>query len=198
MLLFVGLGNPGAKHAGNRHNIGFMAVEAIAKRHGFPPWRSSLQGFATKTSIGSEEVLLLKPQTYMNLSGQSVAEAVRFFKIRQPTHIVVFHDEIELPPGVVKVRTGGSDRGHNGLRSMSALLGKEYRRVCLGVGRPAEKPMVHDYVLDDFSSSELMWVGALCAVVAHNARLLVLGEDADFQMRVNAEMQATGLVSGRR
>ena len=142
MLLFVGLGNPGAKHAGNRHNIGFMAVDAIAKRHGFAPWRRRFQGVATEGAIGGEKVLLLLPGTYMNESGRAVAEAMHFYKMPLGD-IVVFHDEIDLPPAKVRVKIGGGNAGHNGLRSISAHIGNDYRRVRIGVGHPGDKELVH-------------------------------------------------------
>ena len=153
MLLFVGLGNPGARHAGNRHNIGFMAVDAIAKRHGFPPWRRRFQGVATEGTLGSERVLLLLPGTFMNESGRAVEEAAHFYKIGLDD-IVVFHDELDLPPGKLRVKTGGGVAGHNGLRSISAHLGNDYRRARIGIGHPGVKELVHSYVLSDFAKSE--------------------------------------------
>src|SRR5436309_11817554 len=167
MLLFVGLGNPGAKHAGNRHNIGFMVVDAIAKRHGFPPWRRRFQGVASEGAIGREKVLLLLPGTYMNESGRAVAEAAHFYKL-PASDIVVFHDEIDLSPGKVRVKTGGGVAGHNGLRSITAHIGNDYRRVRIGVGHPGVKEMVHGYVLSDFAKSERDWVETLCGLIADN------------------------------
>jgi peptidyl-tRNA hydrolase, PTH1 family len=191
MLLFVGLGNPGAKHAGNRHNIGFMAVDAIRRRHGFPPWRRRFQGVATEGSLGREKVLLLLPGTYMNESGRAVAEAMHFYKM-PPGDLAVFHDEIELPPAKVRVKVGGGIAGHNGLRSISAHVGNDYRRVRIGVGHPGEKDMVYAYVLDDFAKSERPWVETLCDVVADNAELLAQGRDSSFQNRVHLAMSAKG------
>src|SRR6267154_443357 len=150
MLLFVGLGNPGAKYARNRHNIGFMAVQAIARRHGFAPWRRRFQGVATEGTIGAERVLLLLPGTYMNESGRAVAEAAQFYKLALPD-IVVLHDEIDLAPGKVRVKTGGGSAGHNGMRSISSHVGNDYRRVRIGVGHPGAKDLVHGYVLSDFA-----------------------------------------------
>jgi PTH1 family peptidyl-tRNA hydrolase len=191
MLLFVGLGNPGAKHAGNRHNIGFMAVEAIAKRHSFAPWRRRFQGVATEGTLDGEKVLLLLPGTYMNESGRAVAEAVHFYKLA-PGDIAVFHDEIELPPVKVRVKVGGGIAGHNGLRSISAHVGNDYKRVRLGVGHPGVKEMVYPHVLGDFAKSERPWVEALCDVIAANADLLAQGKDASFQNKVHLAMDAKG------
>jgi len=191
MRLFVGLGNPGAKHAGNRHNIGFMVVDAIAKRHGFAPWRRRFQGVATEGTIGREKVLLLLPGTYMNESGRAVAEAMHFYKMPLGD-IVVFHDEIELPPAKVRVKTGGGIAGHNGLRSISAHVGNDYRRVRIGVGHPGVKELVHAHVLGDFAKSERLWVETLCDVIADNAELLALAKDSSFQNKVHLAMSAKG------
>ncbi len=191
MLLFVGLGNPGRGYARNRHNIGFMALEAIARRHGFPQARSRFQGLATEGVIGGERVLLLEPQTYMNESGRSVGEAARFHKIA-PAQIAVFHDELDLAPAKCRVKIGGGNAGHNGLRSISAHIGNEYKRVRLGIGHPGDKNLVHSYVLNDFAKSEEPWVGALCDALADNAGLLVSGEDAELQNRVHLAMEAAG------
>src|SRR5574342_940609 len=143
MLLLVGLGNPGSRHAGNRHNIGFTAVEALAKRHGIGPWRRRFQGVAAEGMLDGERVLLLLPGTYMNESGRAVAEAAHFYKLA-PADLVVFHDEIDLAPGKVRVKTGGGVAGHNGLRSISAHVGNDYRRVRIGVGHPGVKELVQD------------------------------------------------------
>ena len=191
MLLFVGLGNPGAKHAGNRHNIGFMVVDAIAKRHGFAPWRRRFQGVATEGSIGREKVLLLLPGTYMNESGRAVSEAMHFYKMPL-TDIAVFHDEIELPPSKVRVKFGGGIAGHNGLRSISAHVGNDYKRVRIGVGHPGVKEMVHAHVLGDFAKSERPWVETLCDVMADNAGLLAGAKDSSFQNKVHLAMVAKG------
>ena len=193
MLLFVGLGNPGAKHVANRHNIGFMAVEAVAKRHGFPPWRRRFQGVATEGPLGSERVLLLLPGTYMNESGRAVGEAAHFYKLGL-SDIVVVHDEVDLPPAKLRVKTGGGTAGHNGLRSISAHLGNDYRRVRIGVGHPGIKEMVQIHVLHDFDASERDWVEALCAAVAENAPLLAAGEDASFQNKVHLALTAKGFL----
>jgi peptidyl-tRNA hydrolase, PTH1 family len=191
MLLFVGLGNPGARYAGNRHNIGFMVVDAIAKRHGFPPWRRRFQGVSAEGPLGGERVLLLLPGTFMNDSGRAVAEAAHFYKLVLPD-ITVFHDEIELVPGKVRVKIGGGIAGHNGLRSISAHVGNDYRRVRIGVGHPGVKELVHPHVLSDFAKSEQPWVEALCGIIADNAELLAKGQDASFQNKVHLAMQAKG------
>jgi PTH1 family peptidyl-tRNA hydrolase len=193
MLLIVGLGNPGSGYAGNRHNIGFMVVDAIAKRHGFGAWRRRFQGVATEGPLAGERVLLLLPGTYMNESGRAVAEAANFYKLGAPD-IVVFHDEIDLAPGKLRVKTGGGNAGHNGLRSISSHIGNDYRRVRIGVGHPGDKELVHGYVLSDFAKSERGWVEALGGVVADNAALLAKGEDASFQNKVHLAMQAKGFL----
>jgi len=191
MLLFVGLGNPGASYAGNRHNIGFMAVDAIAKHHGFPSWRRRFQGVATEGALGREKVLLLLPGTYMNESGRAVAEAMHFYKM-QLGDISVFHDEIELPPAKVRVKVGGGIAGHNGLRSISAHVGNDYRRVRIGVGHPGVKELVHPHVLGDFAKDERPWVETLCDAIADNADLLAQGKDSSFQNKVHLAMSAKG------
>ena len=194
MLLFVGLGNPGSNHVGNRHNIGFMVVQAIAKRHNIAPWRRRFQGVAVEGPIGSERVLLLLPGTFMNDSGRAVAEAAHFYKLALP-EIVVFHDEIDLAPAKVRVKTGGGVAGHNGLRSISAHVGNDYRRVRIGVGHPGAKELVHGYVLGDFAKAERPWVEAVIGAIADNAALLARGEDNTFQNKVHLAMQAKGFES---
>jgi PTH1 family peptidyl-tRNA hydrolase len=191
MLLLVGLGNPGERYAGNRHNIGFMAVQEIAKRHGLPPWRRRFQGVATEGPIAGARTLLLLPGTYMNESGRAVAEAAHFYKIPL-SDIAVFHDEIDLPPGKLRVKTGGGIAGHNGLRSISENIGNDYRRVRIGVGHPGNKDLVHNYVLGDFAKSERDWVEALIGIMADNADLIARGEDASFQNKVHLAMLAKG------
>ena len=195
MLLFVGLGNPGERYVGNRHNIGFMAVQAIAKRHGIAPWRRRFQGVAVEGTIGAEKVLLLLPGTFMNESGRAVAEAVHFYKL-EPSQVVVFHDEAELLPGKVRLKIGGGNAGHNGLRSISEHIGNDYRRVRLGVGHPGNKDMMESYVLQDFAKGERPWVEALCDIVADNAALLIEGKDSTFQNKVHLAMDAKGFGGG--
>jgi len=191
MLLFVGLGNPGRAYAGNRHNIGFMAIEAIARRHGFSSPRARFQGHVREGTIGGERVLLLQPQTYMNESGRAVGEAARFHKIALHD-IVVFHDELDLAPARCRVKIGGGNAGHNGLRSITAHLGNDYKRVRLGIGHPGDKALVHAYVLNDFAKSEQPWVEALCEALADNAALIAKGEDAALQNKLHLAMEAKG------
>jgi PTH1 family peptidyl-tRNA hydrolase len=179
MKLWTGLGNPGAKYAHNRHNIGFMAVDRIAADHGFGPWRSKFQGEVAEGTIAGGKVLLLKPGTYMNLSGQSVAEAARFHKLA-PTDITVFHDEIDLAPAKIKVKTGGGHAGHNGLRSMHDHLGDGYHRVRLGVGHPGHKDAVPAYVLHDFAKADADWLDALMQGISDGAPALGTGDTAKF------------------
>jgi len=196
MRLFVGLGNPGTKYQGNRHNIGFMVVDDIARRHGFAPWRRRFQGETSEGTLDGERVILLKPSTYMNESGRAVSEAANFFKIGVGD-IVVFHDEIELPPAKVRVKAGGGIAGHNGLRSISAHVGNDYRRVRLGVGHPGVKELVHIHVLNDFAKAERPWVEALCDAITDNAALLVTSKDSSFQNKVHLAMQAKGFASDK-
>jgi PTH1 family peptidyl-tRNA hydrolase len=191
MLLFVGLGNPGARYAHNRHNIGFMVVDEIARRHNIAPWRRRFQGVAAEGPLAGERVLLLKPETYMNDSGRAVAEAAHFYKVPM-SDIVVIHDEVDLPPAKVRVKTGGGVAGHNGLRSISAHVGNDYRRVRIGVGHPGGKDLVHAHVLNDFAKSEWPWVEALCDIIADNAALLVKGQDSTFQNKVHLAMDGRG------
>jgi peptidyl-tRNA hydrolase, PTH1 family len=194
MRLFVGLGNPGAKYAHNRHNIGFMAVDEIARRHGFAPWRRRFQGETAEGSLDGERVVLIRPATFMNESGRAVQEAAGFFKIA-PGEVTVFQDELELPPAKVRVKVGGGIAGHNGLRSISAHIGNDYRRVRLGIGHPGVKELVHGYVLSDFAKDERPWVQALCEAVAESAGLLTTDRDSTFQNKVHLAMQAKGFAS---
>jgi peptidyl-tRNA hydrolase, PTH1 family len=184
MRLVVGLGNPGLRYARNRHNVGFMAVDAIARRHGFAGFRSRFKGELAEGSIGGERRLLLKPQTFMNESGESVAEAARFFKIL-PSEIVVIHDEIDLRPGKLRVKCGGGTAGHKGLRSIDALLGPDFWRVRIGVGHPGVKGLVLPYVLQNFPSEEVsLWVAPLLDAVAETIGLLLTGAPAAFMSEV--------------
>lgn len=192
MILFVGLGNPGRAYAGNRHNLGFMALEAIARAGGAPAFRAKFQGQASETVLAGERVVLLLPQTYMNESGRAVGEAARYLKI-EPRDVVVFHDELDLPPGKLRVKTGGGNAGHNGLKSITAHIGNEYRRVRLGIGHPGDRALVHNYVLGDFAKADAPWIDALCGIIAANAGLLAKGDDDAFQTRVFRDMEAAGL-----
>ena len=191
MLLLVGLGNPGARYAGNRHNVGFLAVQEIAKRHGLGPWRRRFAGVACEGPLGGVRTLLLLPGTYMNESGRAVAEAAHFYKL-SPADIAVFHDEIDLPPGKVRLKIGGGIAGHNGLRSISEHIGNDYRRVRIGVGHPGDKDLVQHYVLNDFAKSDRGWVEALIAIIGENADLIARGQDASFQNKVHLAMVAKG------
>ena len=191
MRLFVGLGNPGAKYANNRHNIGFMAVNEIARRHGFAPWRRRFQGETSEGTLERERVVLLRPTTFMNDSGRAVQEAANFFKL-SAGEITVFQDELELPPAKVRVKIGGGIAGHNGLRSISSHIGNEYRRVRLGIGHPGIKALVHSYVLSDFAKDERPMVESLCEVIADNAGLLTTDRDSTFQNKVHLALQAKG------
>jgi len=183
MRLLVGLGNPGAKYARNRHNIGFMAADAIASAHGFSPWRAKFQGEIAEGRLGDDKVLLLKPATYMNLSGDSVRAAAAFYKLA-PADIIVFHDEIDLAPGKVRIKTGGGTAGHNGIRSIGAHIGPEFTRVRLGVGHPGHKDLVSPYVLGDFAKSEEGWLADLLDGIADGAQALAAGDSAGFLDRV--------------
>ena len=183
MRLFVGLGNPGAKYARNRHNIGFMAVDRIASDHGFPPWRAKFQGQVSEGTLGGTKVLMLKPETFMNKSGQSVGEAARFYRVA-PKDVVIFHDEIDLAPKKVKVKQGGGHAGHNGLRSVHAHLGEDYARVRLGVGHPGHKDAVPGYVLRDFPKSDEDWLDDLLRGISDGAADLAAGDGGRFMNAV--------------
>ncbi|AZQ66018.1 aminoacyl-tRNA hydrolase [Silicimonas algicola] len=194
MQLFVGLGNPGAKYARNRHNIGFMAVDRIAGDHGFAPWRAKFQGQVSEGRLGSAKVVLLKPETFMNNSGQSVGEAMRFYKLT-PGDVTVFHDEIDLAPGKLRVKEGGGHAGHNGLRSLHAHLGDAYRRVRMGVGHPGHKDAVPGYVLRDFPKADEDWLDDLLRGVSDGAAALAEGDAGRFQnavaLRLNPPRSST-------
>ncbi|MGA7328637.1 MAG: aminoacyl-tRNA hydrolase [Rhodomicrobium sp.] len=179
MKLVAGLGNPGTKYAGNRHNIGFMAADEIARGYSFGPWKKRFQGLAAEGQIGVEKCLLLKPGTYMNESGRSVGEALRFYKLAIGD-VIVIHDELDLQPGMIRVKTGGGNAGHNGLKSISAYIGNEYLRVRLGIGHPGDKSLVTNYVLQDFSKSDQQWLGPLLEGVARGMERLVQGGEAAF------------------
>ena len=183
MQLFVGLGNPGGKYARNRHNIGFMAMDQIASDHGFGSWKSKFQGQISEGMLGSEKVLLLKPETFMNLSGQSVGEAMRFYKL-EPEDITVFHDELDLAPGKLRVKNGGGHAGHNGLRSLHQHIGESYARVRLGIGHPGRKELVAQYVLHDFAKADADWLDDLLRGISDGAPYLAEGAKDRFQNAV--------------
>jgi PTH1 family peptidyl-tRNA hydrolase len=191
MLVIAGLGNPGARYARNRHNIGFMAVDAIAEARRFGPFRARYQGLAADGLIGETRVMLLKPETYMNESGRSVGAALRYAKL-DLSALVVIHDELDLAPGKVRVKVGGGDAGHNGLRSITAHLGPDYKRVRIGIGHPGDKALVHHYVLSDFAKAEAGWVEAVCRAIAEAAPLLAAGQDASFQNKTHLAIEAAG------
>ncbi|WP_116133904.1 aminoacyl-tRNA hydrolase [Tropicimonas sp. IMCC34043] len=184
MQLFVGLGNPGAQYAGNRHNVGFMALDRIAGDHGFAPWRGKFQGALTEGRLGTEKVLLLKPETFMNRSGQSVGEAMRFFRLA-PGDVTVFHDELDLAPGKMRVKQGGGHAGHNGLRSIHAAIGPEYRRVRIGIGHPGHKDAVSGYVLHDFAKADADWLDDMLRGISDGAPALAAGDAAKFATAVS-------------
>jgi peptidyl-tRNA hydrolase, PTH1 family len=179
MKLIVGLGNPGSKHARNRHNVGFMAVERIAEAHGFGPWRKKFSSLAAEGEIGGHKVLLLKPETYMNDSGRAVAEAARFHKLGEDD-VLVIHDEIDLAPAKLKIKTGGGNAGHNGLRSITSHIGNDYGRVRIGVGHPGSKDLVHGWVLRDFSKADADWLDPLLKAITDAAGRLAAGDQARF------------------
>lgn len=194
MQIFVGLGNPGTKYAANRHNIGFMALDRIAADHGFGPWKSRFQGQMTEGRLGADKVLLLKPETFMNLSGQSVGEAMRFYKL-EPGDVTVFHDELDIAPGKCRVKMGGGHAGHNGLRSIHQHLGPDYRRVRLGIGHPGRKELVAAYVLHDFHKADQDWLDDLLRGIGDGASALADGDAGKFQnavaLRVNPPRSST-------
>ncbi len=183
MKVLVGLGNPGDKYERTRHNVGFMAAEAIAERYGAAQWRKRFQGLAAEVDIGRMRYLILKPATYMNELGRAVSEAIRFYKI-SPADVIVFHDEIDLEPGKVRVKFGGGHAGHNGLKSISAHIGNDYQRVRIGVGHPGHRDAVVNYVLHEFSRADREWLDPLLTAIAQSASFLVTGQDAKFMNEV--------------
>lgn len=187
MILMVGLGNPGAKYAGNRHNVGFMAVDRIAADHGFSPWKPRFQGLAAEGRLGDSRVTLLKPQGYMNLSGQSVGEAMRYLKLT-PAEVVVLHDELDLASGVCRLKTGGGHAGHNGLRSIHQHIGEGYRRLRIGIGHPGHKDRVTGHVLSDFAKAEQPMLDDLLRGISDGAAALARGDGAAFGTALAARM----------
>lgn len=188
MKLFVGLGNPGARHARNRHNVGVLAVDRIAERGRFGAWRKRFEGFTAEGEVGGERVMLLKPETYMNESGRSVGAAARFLKIGEDD-VFVFHDELDLAPGRLKAKTGGGNAGHNGLRSISAHLGNEYARVRIGIGHPGVKDAVQHYVLHDFAKADAEWLEPMLDAIAAAAPRLAAGDLARFTADVGRALE---------
>jgi peptidyl-tRNA hydrolase, PTH1 family len=189
MKLFVGLGNPGGQYAFNRHNVGFMAIDAIAAAHDFPAWRKRFSGLSAEGKLGNESVLLFKPQTFMNESGRAVGEAVIFYKL-DLGDVVVFHDELDLAPGKVRVKTGGGVAGHNGLKSLTSHIGNDYVRVRIGIGHPGSKDLVTGHVLRDFAKSEHEWLEPLLGAIAAEAAYLAEAANDKFQSRVAHAMQS--------
>ncbi|NNE80771.1 MAG: aminoacyl-tRNA hydrolase [Silicimonas sp.] len=183
MKLLVGLGNPGPKYANNRHNVGFMAIDRIGDDHGFSGWRAKFQGQTAEGRLGQEKVVLLKPETFMNNSGQSVGEAMRFYKL-DPADVIVMHDEIDLAPGKLRVKQGGGHAGHNGLRSLHAHVGPDFVRVRIGVGHPGHKDAVPIYVLKDFSKADQTWLEDMLAGISDGAPSLAEGDQGRFQNAV--------------
>lgn len=188
MLLLVGLGNPGARHARHRHNIGFMALDEIARRQNLGAWRARFRSEAAEGLVGTDKVLAMKPQTYMNNAGEAVGAAARFFRLT-PGQVIVLHDDLDLAPGKMRVKQGGGNAGHNGLRSIEAHVGNAFWRVRLGIGHPGDKNLVHAWVLSDFAKAELDWVEPLCAAVAEEIPRLLAGEREAFMSRVAYRMQ---------
>jgi len=199
MKLFVGLGNPGQDYAFNRHTVGFMAVDAIAAAHAFPDWRKRFSGLVAEGRLGTEQVLLLKPQTFMNASGRAAGEAVRFYKLK-PGDVVVLHDELDLAPGKIRVKTGGGVAGHNGLKSMTAHIGNDYARVRIGIGHPGQSDRVKGHVLHNFAKADRAWLEPLLAAIAAEAPYLAEGTFDKFQSRVAHAMrnvEASAVTAGR-
>jgi PTH1 family peptidyl-tRNA hydrolase len=184
MLLIVGLGNPGGKYTRHRHNVGFMAADEIHRRHGFGPWRRRFQADVAEGSLAGDKALLVKPQTFMNESGRAVGEAMKFFKLA-PADVLVIHDEVDLPPAKIRMKTGGGVAGHNGLKSIGAAIGHDFRRLRIGVGHPGDKDRVAGYVLHDFAKAEMKWLEPLLDAIADNAPLLAEGKDSTFANRLH-------------
>jgi PTH1 family peptidyl-tRNA hydrolase len=183
MIIIAGLGNPGSQYAGNRHNIGFMAVDALQRLPSFSPWSRKFKSEISEGEIAGEKVLLMKPLTYMNLSGEAVGEAMRFYKLG-PSNIIAIHDELDLPAGRVRIKTAGGHGGHNGLKSLDAHCGKDYRRLRLGIGHPGDKDRVHGHVLGDFAKTDKVWLEPLIDAIADNASMLIKGEDSQLMNKL--------------
>ncbi len=187
MHIVAGLGNPGAKYENNRHNVGFMAADAIARRHSFAPWTKKFQALVAEGRIGDERVLLVKPQTFMNESGRSVGEALRFHKA-EPSSLVVLYDELDLAPSKVRIKVGGGAGGHNGIRSIDAHCGKDYRRVRIGIGHPGVKEFVHRHVLGDFAKVDAEWLDPMLDAIADHFGLVLAGQDSSFMNKIALAM----------
>jgi PTH1 family peptidyl-tRNA hydrolase len=198
MLVIAGLGNPGAKYAANRHNIGFMAVDAIVRRYdSFGPWQKKFSADISEGRLGGEKVLIIKPQTFMNLSGQAIGEALRFYKL-DPSSLIVFYDELDLAPGKVRIKTGGGSGGHNGIKSIDAHCGKDYRRVRLGIGHPGAKERVQSHVLGDFAKADRDWLDPLLDTIADHAAMLVNGDESGFMNKIALAMGDTAMAAQKK
>lgn len=197
MKLFVGLGNPGAKYARNRHNIGFMAVDEIIRRHSFSPERAKFQALLSEGLLGGEKIVALKPQTYMNESGRSVGEAMRFFKL-EPEEVIVFYDELDLAPGKIRIKKGGGAAGHNGIRSITQHIGEHFYRVRLGIGHPGDRARVHGHVLSDFAKADQDWLDPLLAAIGAEAALLARGDGASFANKVHLALNPPAEKPGKQ
>ncbi|WP_159587057.1 aminoacyl-tRNA hydrolase [Chelativorans xinjiangense] len=195
MLLIAGLGNPGRQYENYRHNVGFMAADAIFRRHSFSPWSKKFSALVCEGRLGGEKVLLIKPQTYMNLSGQAIGEAMRFYKL-EPADLIVLYDELDLAPAKVRVKVGGGAGGHNGIRSIDAHCGKDYRRVRIGIGHPGDKARVTGHVLGDFAKADRDWLEPLLEAIADNAEMLVKGDDSGFMNKVSLAVKGKAEPAG--
>ncbi|WP_292896795.1 MULTISPECIES: aminoacyl-tRNA hydrolase [unclassified Nitratireductor] len=191
MLLIAGLGNPGQQYERHRHNVGFMAADAIARRHSFSSWSKKFNALVAEGRVGGEKVLLMKPQTFVNLSGQAIGEAMRFYKIGLED-LIVFYDELDLAPGKLRIKTGGGSGGHNGIKSIDAHCGKDYRRVRIGIGHPGDKARVNAHVLGDFAKADQSWLEPLLDAVADHIAMLAEGDEAGFMNRVSLAVKGTG------
>jgi peptidyl-tRNA hydrolase, PTH1 family len=189
VFIIAGLGNPGRQYQDNRHNIGFMAVDAIKRAHSFSPWSKKFKSEISEGTIGTEKVLLMKPQTFMNLSGDAIGEAMRFYKLA-PSDVIVFHDELDLPAAKVRVKVGGGNGGHNGLRSMDAHVGRDYKRIRLGIGHPGVKEMVSGHVLGDFHKVDQEWLEPLLEDIGRNVELLFTGDGSQFMNKLVGQSPA--------
>ena len=191
MLLIAGLGNPGQQYERHRHNVGFMAADAIARRHNFSSWSKKFNALVAEGRIGGEKVLLIKPQTFMNLSGQAIGEAMRFYKVGLED-LIVLYDELDLAPGKLRLKTGGGSGGHNGIKSIDAHCGKDYRRVRIGIGHPGDKARVNAHVLGDFAKADQAWLEPLLDTVADNIAMLAEGDESGFMNRVSLAVKGSG------
>lgn len=188
MMLFVGLGNPGSQYEKNRHNVGFMAVSRIVENHNFSPWKNKFQGSISNGLLRNQKIIILKPNTFMNLSGQSVGEVIRFYKIPS-SKVIVFHDEIDFPLGKLKFKSGGGHAGHNGLRSISEHIGSDYIRIRIGVGHPGNKNAVANYVLGNFSKVEQETITQILEIISTEAPDLTLENATDFGKSISEKIQ---------